>query len=78
MKLNKEAIKRTLKYILQWFIIFIAAKCVPSKQLDIRDVTMIAIIGSVSLALLDLFFPTISQKAKDQIVFSIGLRTLIA
>ena len=74
---NKELVKRALKYIIQWLVVFMAAKFIPSKKLDFKDITIIAIIGAISFAILDMYSPTLSDMGRGQTGMTIGLKTLI-
>jgi hypothetical protein len=83
MKDNKSVIeesklRRGLKYLVHWIILFIAIKYIPSTKLSIEDVTKIAIFGAVSFAILDLYAPIISKNGKRQIGMSLGMKTLLA
>lgn len=78
MKINnrKDIIKKSLKYIAQLLIIFVAAKFIPENKITFKEITIIAIIGAVSFAVLDLYAPSISEDCQKQIGLTIGLRTI--
>ncbi|AYV78252.1 MAG: hypothetical protein Edafosvirus8_2 [Edafosvirus sp.] len=59
IKNKNNIIRKSLKYILEFLIIFMAVKYVPTKELPINEIIIIAIIGTCGFALLDLFIPNI-------------------
>ena len=75
--LSVKSLKKGLKYILQLIVIFIAAKFVPSKELDLKDITIIAIIGAVSFAIIDMYSPNIAKRGQDTTSKVISLKTLL-
>jgi|TARA_B110000971_G_scaffold125365_1_gene128298 hypothetical protein len=60
-----EMVRRALKYIIQGLAIAIAAYYIPmvkSKcKLTFQEITMIAIVGTVTFAILDMYTPSISM-----------------
>jgi positive regulator of sigma E activity len=77
MLLSVKTIKKGLKYILQLIVIFMAAKFVPSKELDFKDVTIIAIIGAVSFAIIDMYSPSVSKRGQDTTGKALSFKTLL-
>ena len=77
MLLSIKTVKKGLKYILQLIVIFMAAKFVPSKELDFKDVTIIAIIGAVSFAIIDMYSPSISKKGQDTTGKALSFKTFL-
>lgn len=61
---NKRLIKRGLKYMIQFLILFMASRFVPSVKIDLKEVTTIAMVGAISFAILDMYSPTINYKDK--------------
>jgi len=61
-----EMIRRALKYIIQGLTIAIAAYYIPKNKskckLNFREITMIAIVGVVTFAILDMYTPSISTR----------------
>jgi hypothetical protein len=66
---NISNINKTVKYILMGLIIVISLKYIPNEQLKIKEILMIGMIGSISLALLDMISPSISisKKAMNEV-----------
>ncbi len=71
-------IKRALKYIIHALILYMAAKFVPSRDLSLREVTIIAAIGSVTFAILDMYYPAVSDKARKRMLMTLGMKTITA
>lgn len=61
-----EMIRRALKYIIQGLTIAIAAYYIPRNRnkckLNFREITMIAIVGVATFAILDMYTPSIANK----------------
>ncbi len=57
---QQEMYKRMFKYIIQWIIIALAANYVPSKQLKTSEIIIIATIGAITFAILDMYIPAIT------------------
>lgn len=77
MKLiKKETLKRGLKYIIQTLVIFLAAKLVPKGKLTLKEVTMIAIVGAIGFAVLDMYSPTVSDMGRKVNGLTLGVRGL--
>ena len=59
-----EMVRRALKYIIQGLTIAIAAYYIPMTKskckLDFKEITMIAIVGVATFAILDMYTPSIS------------------
>lgn len=55
-----EVYKRMFKYIIQWIIIALATSYLPSKQLKTSEIIIIATIGTISFAILDIYIPSVS------------------
>jgi len=65
---------RALKYILEGFVVGIAAMLIPerNKQLKIEEVIMLGFTAAAVFAVLDMFAPSVSQSAKTGAGFGIG------
>jgi hypothetical protein len=77
VKINKnETVKRALKYLIEWFAISLALKFIPSQKVDLKEIIMVAIVGAIVFALLDMYSPAVSDTARKSTGVAIGLRTL--
>ena len=69
-----EVIRRSFKYLIQWLAIVIAAKCIPTQELKMREVIMIAIVGSITFAMLEIYAPAVGQDTTEDFTGMIGVR----
>lgn len=74
--MNNDTIKKALKYFIQWAVMFLAAKYIPSKELTFKEVTMVAIIGAVTFAILDMYSPSISDACRGTTEMTLGMKVL--
>lgn len=71
--LNFEAlIKNILKYLLEGLAVAIAAKYIPSREISMNEVVMIALTAALTFFILDLFSPSIASGARLGTGFGIG------
>lgn len=56
--------QKSLKYLIQFLVIFISLQYVPSIELPLNDVIIISIIGTISFALLDMYIPVVNVEQK--------------
>ena len=71
-----EYLKRGLKYILEWLVIVLAARLIPKQALEYKEIFMIAAIGAIAFAILDIYSPSVSVAAKRSVGLAVGMRTL--
>lgn len=62
---EQEIYKRLFKYVILWIVIALAANYVPSRltesnQLKTSEIVIIATIGAITFAILDMYIPAIS------------------
>ena len=67
-----ELIKRIVKYLVEGFIIAIAAYAVPQRTLKLEEIFIIALTGAATFAILDTF-TTLGQAARSGAGAGIGL-----
>lgn len=71
--LNLESlIKNILKYLLEGLAVAIAAKYIPSREISMNEVVMIALTAALTFFVLDLFSPSIASGARLGTGFGIG------
>ena len=56
---TQEMYKRLFKYIILWIVIALAANYVPSNQLSTSEIIIIATIGAIAFAILDMYIPAL-------------------
>ena len=71
-----EIIKRAIKYLLEGAAVALAARYIPSQQIDIKEVAMIAFTAACVFAVLDMYAPTVSIAARQGAGFAIGSSTI--
>jgi adenine deaminase len=69
-----EIIRRALKYLVEGLAIAIAAYAIPSRQLKMEEVMMIAASGAATFAVLDMYSPEVAAGARKGAGFGIGAK----
>jgi hypothetical protein len=69
-----EIIRRALKYLVEGLAIAIAAYAIPSRQLKMEEVMMIAASGAATFAVLDMYSPEGAAGARKGAGFGIGAK----
>jgi len=77
MVIKNELIKKAVKYLMQLVVIFLAAKYIPSTKLTLKDITIIAMIGAITFAILDMFSPCLSEAGLNQFNTTLSFKTLM-
>jgi hypothetical protein len=68
----QSLIKNVLKYLLEGLAVAIAAKYIPSREISMNEVVMIALTAALTFFVLDLFSPSIASGARLGTGFGIG------
>lgn len=77
MIIKNERIKKAIKYVIQLVAIILAAKYIPSTKLSLRDITVIAMIGAITFAIVDIYSPSLSKVGLSQVGTTLSFRTLL-
>ena len=67
-----EILRRILKYLIEGFVVAIAAYWIPSRRLQLSEIAMIGLSAAAIFALLDIFAPSIGSAARTGAGFGIG------
>jgi hypothetical protein len=68
-----EAIIRLLKYILEGFVVAVAAYYIPSNgRRDLTEIFMLGIVASMTFSVLDFFAPSVGASVRTGAGFGIG------
>jgi ABC-type Co2+ transport system permease subunit len=67
-----ELVKRALKYLIEGFMVAIAAYAIPKQSLKMEEVIVIALTAAATFAVLDVFVPTMASSARGGAGFGIG------
>ncbi len=69
----QEIMVRGTKYIVEGFIVSVAAFFIPGNhKLSVQDIVLLGLIASATFALLDLFAPSIGASVRQGAGFSLG------
>lgn len=75
-KMNKvtlnEVMKRLIKYLIEGFVVALAAFVIPKKKLSVEDALWIAFVAGMTFSILDMFAPSIGMTARQGAGFGIG------
>ena len=59
-----ELIKRVIKYLIEGFMVAIAAYAIPKQSLKMEEVIVIALTAAATFAVLDVFVPSMASSAR--------------
>ena len=76
MKNNK--LHNIFKYLLQFTIVIMATKYLPSTEFTFKEILIIAIVCAIIFATLDIYSSSLSHIGQHQLVYIIGFTTLLA
>jgi len=68
-----EVIIRTLRVLLEGFVVSLCAYAIPSSKLNWREVVMLGLVASATFSVLDLFSPSIGSTTKAGVGYSLGV-----
>lgn len=57
---TQEMYKRLFKYMILWIIIALAVNYIPSMQIKTSEIIIIASIGAITFAILDMYIPAVT------------------
>ena len=69
---SNEILKRILKYIIEGFMVALAAFAIPSKKLVMSEILMIALTAAAIFSILDTYVPSLAMGARSGAGFGIG------
>ena len=67
-----EVFRRLVKYLIEGFVVALAAFVIPKKKLSIEDTLWIASVAGMTFSILDTFSPSIGITARQGAGFGIG------
>lgn len=65
-------VHRAIKYLINGFMVALAAYFIPGKVMKMEAVLMISLVATATFALLDMFMPSVSVYAKMGAMYGIG------
>ena len=67
-----ELIKRAVKYLVEGFMVAVAAYAIPKKSLNFDEVALIALTAAATFSILDTYVPTMAVSARTGAGFGVG------
>lgn len=67
-----ELIQRVIKYLVEGFMVAVAAYAIPKKSLRLDEVALIALIAAATFSILDTYVPSVGASARSGAGFGIG------
>ena len=68
-----EVIKRLLKYMIEGFIVSLAAFAIPKQTLNLEEIFLIAAVAAMTFSILDVFIPSMGANARTGAGLGIGM-----
>ncbi len=69
-----ELIKRIIKYLVEGFMVALAAYAIPKRSLNIEEILMIALTAAATFSILDTYVPVMGISARSGTGLGIGLK----
>ena len=67
-----EFIKRAIKYIVECFMVAIAAYAIPKRSLNMEEILLIALTAAATFSILDTYIPSMGVSARTGAGAGIG------
>jgi len=68
-----ELIKRFVKYMIEGFIVAIAAFAIPKQSMNVMEIGLLALTAAATFSILDTFIPSMGVSARNGTGLGIGL-----
>lgn len=68
-----ELIKRVVKYMIEGFVVAIAAFAIPKQSMNIAEIGLLALTAAATFSILDTFIPSMGVSARNGTGLGIGL-----
>ena len=68
----EELVKRAIKYIVEGFMVAVAAFVIPQKKMRLDEVLLIALTAAATFSILDTYLPSMAVTARSGAGFGIG------
>jgi hypothetical protein len=69
----QELIRRIIKYLIEGFMVAIAAYAIPARSLNIEEILALTLTATATFAILDTYIPSIGAKTREGAGLGIGL-----
>jgi hypothetical protein len=67
-----EFLKRLLKYMVEGFIVALAAFAIPRQTLNLEEIFLISAVAAMTFSILDVFIPSMGASARNGAGLGIG------
>ena len=67
-----ELVKRAVKYLVEGFMVAIAAYAIPKRSLNFDEVALISLPAAATFSILDTYVPTMAVSARTGAGFGVG------
>ena len=67
-----ELVKRAVKYLVEGFMVAIAAYAIPKRSLNFDEVALISLTAAATFSILDTYVPTMAVTARTGAGFGVG------
>ena len=68
-----ELVRRIIKYLIEGFIVAIAAFAIPERSLNIEEILALTLTATATFAILDTYIPSIGASTRQGAGLGIGL-----
>ena len=68
----EELVKRIIKYLVEGFMVAIAAYAIPKRSLNVEEILLIALTAAATFSILDTYIPAMGSSARTGAGFGIG------
>ena len=69
----QELIRRIIKYLIEGFMVAIAAYAIPERSLNIEEILAVTLTATATFAILDTYIPSIGASTRQGAGVGIGL-----
>lgn len=67
-----ELVKRIIKYLVEGFMVAIAAYAIPKRSLNMEEIILIALTAAATFSILDTYIPSMGVSARSGAGLGIG------
>lgn len=67
-----ELMRRAIKYLVEGFVVAVAAMMIPRKSMNMDEVALLALTAAATFTILDTYAPSIGVSARSGAGFGIG------
>ena len=67
-----ELVRRVVKYVVEGFMVAIAAYAIPKRSLNLDEVMLIALTAAATFSVLDTYVPSMAVSARSGAGFGMG------